>query len=74
MLFPSNFLKIYICFNLLFIYLFIYLFMAALGLHWFVQAFSSCSKWMLLFEQGLVFLVVHRLLSEVVFLVAEHSL
>ena len=48
--------------------------MAALGLHWFVQAFSSCSKWMLLFEQGLVFLVVHRLLSEVVFLVAEHSL
>ena len=51
-----------------------YLFMAALGLHWFVQAFSSCSKWMLLFEQGLVFLVVHRLLSEVVFLVAEHSL
>ena len=48
--------------------------MAALGLHWFVQAFASCSKWMLLFEQGLVFLAVCGLLPEVAFLVAEHRL
>ena len=36
--------------------LFIYLFLAALGLRCWVQAFSSCSEW------GLLFVVVHRLL------------
>ena len=51
----------------LFIYLFIY-FLAALGLHWFSRAFSSCG------ERGLLFLAVHRLLIVVASLVVEHGL
>ena len=42
--------------------------MAALGLCCCVWAFSSCS------EQGLLFIVVHRLLIAVTSLVAEHRL
>ena len=41
------------------LYLFIYLFLAELGLCFCAQAFSSCG------EQGLLFVVVHRLLIEV---------
>ena len=48
--------------------LFIYLFLAALGLCCCVQAFSSCS------EQGLLFVVVRRLLIAVASLVVEHGL
>ena len=50
------------------IYLFIYLFMAALGLRCCARAFSSCR------EQGLLFVVVRRLLIAVASLVAEHGL
>ena len=50
-----------------FIY-FIYLFLAVLGLRCYVQAFSSCSEW------GLLFVAVHRLLIAVVSFVAEHRL
>ena len=50
------------------VYLFIYLFLAALGLHCCMQAFSSCG------EQGLLFVVVRRLLIVVASLVAEHGL
>ena len=45
-----------------------YLFRAALGLRCCTWAFSSCS------EQGLLFVVVHRLLMAVASLVAEHGL
>ena len=48
--------------------LFIYLILAALGLRCCTQAFSSCG------EQGLLFVVVRRLLTEVACLVAEHGL
>ena len=48
--------------------LFIYLFLAASGLHCCVGAFSSCGK------QGLLFVVVHRLLIVVASLVEEHGL
>ena len=48
--------------------LFIYLFMAALGLCCCAQAFSSCG------EQGLLFVVMHRLLIAVASLVVEHGL
>ena len=47
---------------------FIYLFLAVLGLRCCVQAFSSCG------EQGLLFIVVCRLLIAVASLVAEHRL
>ena len=50
-----------------FIY-FIYLFLAVLGLHCCVQAFFSCG------EQGLLFVVVRRLLIVVASLVTEHRL
>ena len=50
-----------------FIYLFIYL-LAALGLRCCGQAFSICS------EQGLLFVVMHRLLIVVASLAAEHGL
>ena len=50
------------------IYLFIYLFLAALGLCCGLRAFSSCSKWRLLF------VAVHGLLTAVASLVAEHGL
>ena len=43
--------------------LFIYLFLAALGLRWCTRAFSSCGK------QGLLFVVVHKLLAVVAALV-----
>ena len=43
-------------------------FLAALGLHCFVRAFSSCG------ERGLLFVVVHGLLIAVASLVAEHGL
>ena len=48
--------------------LFIYLFLAVLGLRCCTQAFSSCGK------QELLFIVVHRLLTAVASLVAEHGL
>ena len=54
--------------SFLFIYLFIYLFLAALGLHYCAQAFSSCG------ERGLLFVAVRRLLIAVASLVVEHRL
>ena len=48
--------------------LFIYLFMAVLGLPCCAWAFSSCG------EQGLLFIAVHRLLTTVASLIAEHGL
>ena len=50
------------------LFLFIYLFMATLGLRCCVRAFSLCS------EQGLLFIVVHRLLIALASLVVEHGL
>ena len=50
------------------IHLFIYLFLAALGLRYCAQAFSSCG------ERVLLYVAVHRLLIAVVSLVAEHGL
>ena len=47
---------------------FIYLFLAALGLHCWAQAFSSCG------EQGPLFVAVCGLLIVVASLVAEHGL
>ena len=44
------------------------LFLAALGLHCYTQAFSSCG------ERGLLFVAVHRLLIAVASLVVEHGL
>ena len=61
--YEGNFL--FVCFINLFIY-FIYL--AALGLRCCAQAFSGCG------EQGLLFIAVHRLLTAVASLVAEHRL
>ena len=49
-------------------YVFIYLLMAALGLHCWARAFSSCN------ERGLLFLEVRGLLIAVASLVAEHGL
>ena len=49
-----------------FIY-FIYLFLVALGLRCCEWAFSSCGEW------GLLFVVVHGLLTAVASLVAEHG-
>ena len=45
-----------------------YLFLAMLGLLYCTRASSGCS------ERGLLFVVVHGLLSEVASLVAEHRL
>ena len=45
-----------------------FFFLAALGLHCCMRAFSNCG------EQGLLFVVVHRLLIVVASLVAEHGL
>ena len=52
----------------LFVCLFVCLFLAALGLRCCAQSFSSCA------EQGLLFIVVRRLLIAVASLVAEHRL
>ena len=46
----------------------IYLFLAVLGLRCCAWAFSNCGK------QGLLFVVVHGLLTVVAFLVEEHGL
>ena len=51
-----------------FIYLIYLLCLAMLGLHFCTQAFSSCG------EQGLLFVVVRRILIVVASLVAEHGL
>ena len=53
----------YVC-----MYVCMYLFLAVLGLHCCTRVFSSCG------EQGLLFLVVRRLLIAVASLVAEHGL
>ena len=47
---------------------FIYLFLAALGLHYCMQAFSTCGEW------GLLFPAVRGLLIVVASLVVEHRL
>ena len=47
---------------------FIYLFLAALGLRCCLRAFFSCG------ERGLLFVAVHRLLTEVASLAVEHGL
>ena len=49
-------------------YLFIYLFLAVLGLRFCVRAFSSCGK------RGPLFIAVHRPLTIMASLVAEHRL
>ena len=51
-----------------FLSFFFKLVLAALGLRWCAQAFSSCG------EQGLLFVVVPRLLTALASLVAEHGL
>ena len=51
-----------------FFLLFVYLFLVALGLHCWVQAFSSCGEW------GLLFVAVHGLLIVMVSLAVEHRL
>ena len=65
--------KEFLCRLLFFIYLFLkfiylFLFLAALGLRCCVWAFSSYG------ERGLLFVAVHRLLTAVASLVAEHRL
>ena len=65
MLFRSR--KLFFIFNI-FINLFIYLFLAALGLRFCVQAFSSCG------ERGLLFVALRGLLIAVASLVVEHGL
>ena len=49
-------------------YYYFNLFLAALGLHCYVRAFSSCG------EQGLLFVAVHGLLIVVASPAAEHGL
>ena len=49
-------------------FFFNYYFLSALGLPCCVRAFSSCG------ERGLLFVAVHRLLTAVASLVAEHGL
>ena len=51
----------------IYIYIYSFFFLAALGLHCCMQAFSSCG------EQGLLFVVVRRLLIAVASLAAEHG-
>ena len=46
--------------------LFIYLFLVVLGIHCYLQTFSSCGKW------GLLFIVKLRLLIVMASLIAEH--
>ena len=59
----------YIFFHtLLFLFLKFYLFLAALGLCFYVRAFSSCGK------QGPPLVVVHGILIVVVSLLVEHGL
>ena len=55
-------------FYFLFFIFYFFLFLAVLSLRCCSQAFSSCG------EQGLLFVVVHRLLTVVASLVAEHGL
>ena len=55
-------------FNISFFKKFVYLFLAALGLHYCTQAFSSCG------ERGLLFVAVRWLLVAVASLVAEYRL
>ena len=57
----------FIALYLFFKFLFIYLFLAALGLHCCAWAFSSCG------ERGLLFVALHRRLTAVASLVAEHG-
>ena len=59
---------LYLLFFKNFIYLFIYPFMAVLGLRFCARVFSSCGKW------GPLFITVHRPLTIVASLVAEHRL
>ena len=56
---------LYIYLNL---FIYYYLFLAALGLHCYAWAFSSCGK------RGLLFVVVRGLLIVVASLVVEHGL
>ena len=51
-----------------FFLIYVFIFLAALGLHCCTRAFSSCG------ERGLLFVVVHGLLTAVASLVAEHGL
>ena len=66
--FSTNDVAVILLFILFFLILFIYLFLAALGLHCWARAFSSCG------ERGLLFLAARRLLTAVASLVAEHRL
>ena len=62
-------LFIFFWFELASIFFFFNLFiLAALGLRCCAQAFSSCAEW------GLLFIVVHGLLTAVASLVVEHGL
>ena len=62
------FLKITVCFFLMYLFLLFILFLAVLGLRCCAQAFSSCGK------QGLLFVAVRGLLIAVASLVAELGL
>ena len=57
-------MQVFFFFNLFILFLFL----AALGLHCCTRAFSSCN------EQGLLLVVVHKILIAVTSLVAEHWL
>ena len=48
--------------------IYVFYFLAALGLHCYTWAFSSCSQW------GLLFVAVHQLLIAVASLDVEHGL
>ena len=64
-----NLLKAQMMVSIYLVNLFIYfLFLGVLGLHCCAQAFSSCG------EQGLLFVVVYRLLTVVASLASEHGL
>ena len=64
----SSLYYMYFYFFIFFIFNLFYLFLAALGLRCWARAFSSCG------EQGLLLVTVHRLLTVVASLVAEHGL
>ena len=54
--------------NTIFFLTFYFIYLAALGLHCCMESFSSCGEW------GLLFVVVHGLLTAVASLVVEHGL
>ena len=66
--FESGYSESFIFIFLFFFYKSTYSFLATVGLRCWAQAFSSCG------ERGLLFVVMHGLLTAVASLVAEHGL